>query len=217
MVETPFNPEETPEGSGQATAGEVAMSTAEAAVAEPAVAEPAAAEPAAQTAPITGIEEPETVEAAGLAPVPQLAEPVPAPPEPAPSEPAAAAAVPSIASVLEVPPLEPAGEAGGGGEWELLVSKLQTRFEQLDLAGQWDRIRGPLKGIAILVVVLIALRTYAAVVGTIDSIPLVSGLLELVGVVAFTRFAWDNLLRNGERQKLLSDWQRRWSDFSGKN
>jgi hypothetical protein len=215
MVETPFNPEETPDGSGQAIAGEVAVSTAEP-VAEAAVAEAAVAEPAAQTAPITGIEEPETVEAAGLAPVPQLAEPVPAPPEPAPSEPAAAAAVPSIASVLEVPPLEPAGEAGGG-EWELLVDKLQTWFEQLDLAGQWDRIRGPLKGIAILVVVLIALRTYAAVVGTIDSIPLVSGLLELVGVVAFTRFAWDNLLRNGERQKLLSDWQRRWSDFSGKN
>jgi hypothetical protein len=240
MVETPFNPEETPDESGQAAVGEVAGNTADAASEIPAerTPEPAdvtAAETAAEPAPASGpvaageMERQDSGAGAGSEPSSEapntnpitiaelIPEPIPTPPQPAPSAAATAGAEPSIASVLEVPPLAPAGAEGeaDGGEWELLIGKLQTWFH--DLSGQWDRIRGPLKGIAILVAVVIALRTYAALVGTIDSIPLISGLLELVGVIAFGRFTWDKLLRSGERQKLLSDWRQRWSDFSGRN
>lgn len=215
MVDTPFSPAEFPEDSEPSDPGVIPASSVEAPVGT------TAAEPA--TAPV------ETSPAAALEPLPEPAAPEHQPavaasvtaaaaPQPAaaPPEPAAAPSA-AVAGVLEVPALEPAAAGGDGGEWDLLISKLQDWFGELDLAGQWDRIRGPLKGVAILIGVLIALRTYSAVVGTIGSLPLISGLLELVGAISFSRFAWDNLLPSKERQKLLADWQQRWSNFSGRN
>lgn len=215
MVDTPFSPAEIPEGSEPSDPGVTAASSAEAPVGTAAV-EPAAAP--LETSPTAAVEPLPEPPAAELQPAVAASVTAAAAPEPdavAP-EPAAAPS-PAVAGVLEVPALEPAAAGADGGEWDLLISKLQDWLSALDLAGQWDRIRGPLKGIAILIGVLIALRAYAAVVGTIGSLPLISGLLELVGAIAFSRFAWDNLLRSKERQKLLADWQQRWSDFSGRN
>jgi hypothetical protein len=56
----------------------------------------------------------------------------------APSEP------PGIATSIVVPPL-PAGEAGDGGEWDLLRSKVSTWFDGADLQGRWESLGGPLR------------------------------------------------------------------------
>jgi hypothetical protein len=123
--------------------------------------------------------------------------------------------VPSIAATLEVPPLERVSAQGEGGEWELLVEKVNAWFASGELQSRWQKIRGPLKGVAILIAMLLALRVYATVVGSIDGIPLVSGLLELTGLIALMRFALTKLVRRSEREQVFAVWKRRWEDFRG--
>ena len=127
-----------------------------------------------------------------------------------------AAELPGVAATIEVPPLEPAA-AGEGGEWELLLERLSSWWNSGELGRQWQRIRGPLKGVAILVAVLLALRLYGTVVSTIDSIPLVSGLLELAGLITVLQFGTTRLLRSSDRQEVLAQWRRRWQEFRGRD
>lgn len=146
-------------------------------------------------------------------PAPVVVEPPPVAPVPP-----AAPAVPSIATTLEVPPLEspPGASPEGGGEWELLLGKVRSWFDSGELQSQWDRLRGPLKGVAYLLALVIALRVYASVVGTLDAIPLISGLLELVGLIAFTRFCLTKMVKTSEREKVIAIWRQRWNEFRGK-
>ena len=64
---------------------------------------------------------------------------------------------------------------------------------------------------------LLALRLYARLVGAIGSIPLVSGLLELTGLLYFLWFSSTHLARASDRQQVFADWQRRWQAFSGRD
>jgi len=144
------------------------------------------------------------------APSPEPATPVAVAeaPEPAPSQPAGAAAT------LSVPPLDT--ENGGGGEWDLLVGRVQGWFGSGEPQRQWQRIRGPLKGFAILVAVILALRLYATAVSTIDSIPVISGLLELAGLIASLQFLFTRLVRSSERRQVIDQWRQRWQAFRGR-
>ena len=99
----------------------------------------------------------------------------------------------------------------------MLVERFSTWWNSGELNRQWQRIRGPLKGVAILVVVLLALQVYATVVRTIDGIPLVSGLLELAGLIAVLQFSATRLLRSSDRQQVAAQLLRRWQDFRGRN
>ena len=47
---------------------------------------------------------------------------------------------------------------------DVLVNRFNTWWESGEVGRQWQRIRGPLKGVAIVVAVLLALRVYATVV-----------------------------------------------------
>jgi hypothetical protein len=122
---------------------------------------------------------------------------------------------PSVAATLEVPPLPGSGDTAGG-EWDLLRSRVGEWLERTDLAGQWQRLQGPLRLLGLLILLVLVLRLYGALVGTLDSLPLVSGLLELVGVLAFGRFCVNRLVRSEERRRLQSEWSQRWRDFRGK-
>jgi hypothetical protein len=154
----------------------------------------------------------------------------PADPEPA-AEPEAAAGSapaneappakqPSIAASLEVPPLEPTapaadGEGGGGGEWEILTGKVRDWFSSGEASKLLDQVGGPLKAVAYLLGLLLLLRLYTSVVSTIDALPLISGLLELVGLIAFVRFALLRLVKSSEREKVVGSLKQRWNDFRG--
>ena len=81
---------------------------------------------------------------------------------------------------------------------------------------RWQRFRGPLKGLAILIGVVLLLRVYASLIGTLDSLPLVGGLLELVGLIAVSRFTVTRLVRKSDREQVFADWSRRWNDFRGR-
>jgi hypothetical protein len=127
---------------------------------------------------------------------------------------------PRIATTLDVPPLPDAGRAGSaagseGGEWDLLVGKVEAWLEQADLRGQWDRLSGPLRGFALLLGLLLVLKLYAALLDTLDDLPLLPRLLQLVGLIALVRFGVNRLTRSSDRQLVLDDWKRRWEAFRG--
>ena len=112
-----------------------------------------------------------------------------------------------------------AGGAGseGGGEFDLLLEKIRAWFDSGELKAQWQRLQGPLKGLAILVGVVLLLRVYASLISTLDSLPLMGGLLELVGLITLTRFSLTRLVRKSDREQVFSGWRQRWNDFRGKN
>jgi hypothetical protein len=136
-------------------------------------------------------------------------------PTPSPAETAGDEASSSpVATTITVPPLE--GEAGEGGEWQLLVQKVQEWFASGAVQDLWQQLRSPLIALAALVGVLMVLKVYAGVMGTLQSLPLLPGLLELVGVITLGRFAASNLVHSSDRQALLERWNARWESFRGR-
>lgn len=128
---------------------------------------------------------------------------------------AEAAAV--VARTIEVPPLEPGADAAmageAGGEWALLVGKLRDWLASGQLQRIWSQARTPLMAIAALIAVLLVLRIYSSLLGAIDSLPLVPGLLELVGLVWLLRYGLPKLVRRDAREELISDLKKRRQNF----
>jgi hypothetical protein len=136
-------------------------------------------------------------------------------PEPAPASPDQA---PGVAATISVPPLEGSPESGeGGGEWDLLTSKVQAWLNSGQLQEFWQSARTPLLALLAVVAVVLVLRVYAALLGALDGLPLVPGLLELVGVIWILRHGLPKLLRSSEREQLIEQLQRRWKAFLGKS
>ena len=135
-------------------------------------------------------------------------------------EPAPASTTPTVASTVDVPAsLAAAATAGGdqeGGEWDLLVQKLRDWIASGQLQEQWQAARTPLSLLAGLIAVLLVLRVYSAVLNVLDSIPLVPGLLELVGVFALVQFSLRRLVRSDDRREVITGLQQRWKSFRGR-
>jgi hypothetical protein len=134
--------------------------------------------------------------------------------------PHAAPPEPSIAATLVIeaspsansPNNEPEPQSGEGGEWELLLGKLRQWLDQNELNKLWAQARKPVSILAALVGLLLVLRVYSA-----DSLPLVPGLLELVGVVWAVRYGIPKMLRSSERERLLGGLNQSWKAFRGKD
>lgn len=146
-------------------------------------------------------------------------------PAAAPVEPSPEPEQPSVATTLTAPAAGDTGQTGfagdepgseGGGEWELLLEKLNGWFRSGRLQEQLAAARRPITLVGSLIALLLVLRVYGAVLRGIDSLPLVPGLLELVGVIALVQFSFTRLVRSRERQQLIETWRHRWNDFRGK-
>jgi hypothetical protein len=136
-------------------------------------------------------------------------------PEPAP-EPVAVPEVPTVVSTMEVPALErPSGGDAEGGEWDLLLDKLRQWIASGQLQQIWQTSRTPLTAAAGLIGLLLVLRIYGALLGVLDSLPLLPGLLELAGLVAVVRFSLSNLVRSSDRGKVIANVKGRWAAFRG--
>jgi hypothetical protein len=131
----------------------------------------------------------------------------------------AASGEPTVATTLEVAPRAgaQAGEGSGaeGGEFDLLVSKIRAWFDQADLAGQWDRLSGPLRGLGLLLGAVLVMKLYLALLDTLDDVPLLPRLLQLLGLIWLFNFSLTRLTRSGDRKEILGDWKRRWDAFRG--
>lgn len=125
---------------------------------------------------------------------------------------------PTVASTITLPPSAPpaANEDGEGGEWELLMSKVRDWFASGEAAALWSQARTPLLALAALIVILMVLRVYGALIGALEGIPLLPGLLELVGVIWILRFGVPRLVRSSDRQALVDGLRSRWQAFLGR-
>jgi hypothetical protein len=125
-----------------------------------------------------------------------------------------AASIPTIGSRVEVPPL--GGESAEGGEWDLLSGKLRDWLHRNDLGGQWDRLGGPLRASGLLLAGLILVKLYEALLDTLDDIPLLPRLLQLVGLLYVLNFGFTHLIKSQDRENLYQVWKKRWHDFTGR-
>ncbi len=184
----------------------------------------AASEPTAEAEPRIDVEP--AVNADAAAAEEPATEPTPAP-GPAPS-PEAAAEPPSAAepaqpqpeleSTTTVPALgNDAASSEEGGEWDLLVAKVRDWLASGQLQSLWLQAKTPLTLTLALVGLLLVLSVYSAVLAALDSLPLVPGLLELVGVIWAVRVGLPKLIQRSQREQLLGALQQRWHQFTGRN
>ena len=146
-------------------------------------------------------------------------EPTPAPePEPVAAAEPVNAWTPQVASTTDVP-ASPAAVAtaneGEGGEWELLVEKVKQWIASGQLQQQWQTARTPITLVAGLIGLLLVLRIYGALLGVVESVPLLPGLLELVGVISVVRFSLTRLVKSDDRHQVIDGLKQRWSSFRG--
>jgi hypothetical protein len=114
-------------------------------------------------------------------------------------------------------PASGAEEAGGeGGEWELLLGKVKAWLGTGKLEALWAQARNPISLILAAAALLVVLRVYSALLAAIDSLPLIPGLLELVGVIWAVRFGVPKLVQRSQRQELFGSIQQRWQSFRGR-
>jgi hypothetical protein len=127
--------------------------------------------------------------------------------------------IPTVASTLEVPASPQVATSAAdqdGGEWDLLVQKVRAWISSGQLQEQWQAARTPLSLLAGLIAVLLVLRVYSAVLGVLDSIPLLPGLLELAGLVAMVHFSLTRLVRSNDRREVIEGLKQRWQSFRGR-
>ena len=72
-----------------------------------------------------------------------------------------------------------------------------------------------LRGLGVLLGLLLVLKLYVALLDTLDDLPLLPRLLQLVGLIAVLRFSVLRLTRSSDRRAVLDDWKRRWDAFRG--
>jgi len=165
-----------------------------------------------QAEPIVEVVE-EKQEEAPPVPAAVLEEP-PAAPEPEPEP--ANVLTPQVASTTDVPASPAAvSSEGEGGEWELLVEKVKQWIASGQLQQQWETARTPITLLAGLIAVLVVLRIYSSLLGVLESLPLLPGLLELVGVISVVRFSLTRLVKSSDRHEVIDGLKQRWSSFRG--
>lgn len=118
-----------------------------------------------------------------------------------------------IASTISAPATSSAAE---GGEWQELLGLLNTWLGDGKAKQIWEQSQRPLKAVGIAIVLIIFLRLLGAVLGTLDAIPMLPRLLELVGLIWLGLFAGPKLVRSDERKLFIGRISSAWSSFSGR-
>ncbi|MCS5705679.1 hypothetical protein NZK27_05690 [Synechococcus sp. FGCU-3] len=155
-------------------------------------------EPVAEPAPVVEAEPPAPVAIPVAEPAP-LAAPAAAPPSPEPAKADAPAAAAS-SEVLGLP--------------LKLLNELLAKIGSTQLHSLADLVPA-LRILALAVVAGIALKLTSATLGAIDDLPLVGGLLELVGLVSLLNFLARNAFKQQKRAELLGRIQKLKTDLLG--
>ena len=142
----------------------------------------------------------------------EAASPAPAPEPPAPEPPAAESPIASTVSV----PADPSASDGEGGEWHLLMEKLNGWLAEAKLMELWQQSQRPLKLLGGALALLLVLQLTSAVLGTLDAIPMLPRLLQLTGLIYLVLFTSRRLVRSDERRSLIEGIKTSWSSFTGK-
>jgi hypothetical protein len=100
----------------------------------------------------------------------------------------------------------PATEGSGDSNFDFqqrygeVVGKVNETLDQLD----WSQLGKFGKAAGILLAVIIAQILIKGVLDTINLLPIVPGLLELLGLVVVGNWAWHNLTTSEKRSELMS-------------
>ena len=172
----------------------------------PSPAEPEAVSSAPTPDPFTASQSAPTAEEVAAA------APTPTPEPPAPEPPAAESPIASTVSV----PADPNASDSEGGEWHLLMEKLNAWLADAKLMELWQQSQRPLKLVGGALALLLVLQLTSAVLGTLDAIPMLPRLLQLTGLIYVVLFASRRLVRSDERRSLIEGVKNSWSSFTGK-
>jgi ElaB/YqjD/DUF883 family membrane-anchored ribosome-binding protein len=91
-------------------------------------------------------------------------------------------------------------EAGGqfNERYQEVLAKVNDSLDRVD----WSQVGRIGKGFGILLAVIIAQILIKAVLDTIDLLPVIPGLLELLGLVVVGKWSWENLTTSEKRAAL---------------
>jgi hypothetical protein len=92
-----------------------------------------------------------------------------------------------------------------------ILGKVNHTLDQLD----WDQLGRIGKSIGILVVVIVAQVLIKGVLDTINLLPIVPGLLELLGLVVVGQWSWKNLSTGDKRSAVISRLQHIKQEYLG--
>ena len=81
-----------------------------------------------------------------------------------------------------------------------ILGKVNSTLDQVD----WSQMGRIGKGIGVLVVVIVAQVLIKGVLDTINLLPVVPGLLELLGLVVVGQWSWQNLTTSEKRSAVVS-------------
>jgi hypothetical protein len=107
----------------------------------------------------------------------------------------------------------PAEEAGASfsERYSEILGKVNTTLDQVD----WSQMGRIGKGVGVLVVVIVAQVLIKGVLDTINLLPVVPGLLELLGLVVVGQWSWQNLTTSEKRSAVLSKVQSLRKEYLG--
>ena len=108
----------------------------------------------------------------------------------------------------------PAAEDTGASfseRYSEILGKINTTLDQVDWA-QMGRIG---KGIGVFVVVIVAQVLIKGVLDTINLLPVVPGLLELLGLVVVGQWSWQNLTTSEKRSGVVAKVQSLRKEYLG--
>ncbi len=92
-----------------------------------------------------------------------------------------------------------------------ILSKVNQTLDQVD----WSQISRIGKGVGILLAVIVAQVLIKGVLDTINLLPVVPGLLELLGLVVVGQWSWKNLSTSEKRAGVVSRFQTLRQEYLG--
>ena len=107
----------------------------------------------------------------------------------------------------------PAEEAGASfsERYSEILGKVNTTLDQVD----WSQMGRIGKGIGVFVVVIVAQVLIKGVLDTINLLPVVPGLLELLGLVVVGQWSWQNLTTSEKRSGVVAKVQSLRKEYLG--
>lgn len=108
---------------------------------------------------------------------------------------------------------QPAEEGGFdfNARYQEVMVKVNETLEKVD----WSQMALILKVIGIFLAVIIAQVLIKGVLDTINLLPIVPGLLELLGLYVVVQWSWNNLTTSEKRSEVMARFQQMRKDYLG--
>ena len=114
---------------------------------------------------------------------------------------------------LQEQPASTAEEPGANfsERYSEILGKVNATLDQVD----WTQMGRIGKGVGVLLVVIVAQVLIKGVLDTINLLPVVPGLLELLGLVVVGQWSWQNLTTSEKRSAVVSKVQTLRKEYLG--